>query len=38
MTDWYIPKPGSDLKNETQKILWDFEKETDPVIPSRKPD
>ena len=24
--------------NETHKILWDFEVQTDPLIPARKPD
>ena len=31
-------KPESVLENETQKILWDFEVETDPRIPARRPD
>ena len=30
-----MQKPESDLENETYKILWDFEIETDHVIPTR---
>ena len=26
------------LANETQKILWYFEKQTDHLIPARRPD
>ena len=26
------------LENETHKILWDFEIETDHLIPARRPD
>ena len=28
-TKWYAHKPEADLKNETNKILWDFEIQTD---------
>ena len=31
-------KPESVLGNETQKILWDFEIQTDHVIPAKRPD
>ena len=31
-------KPESVLENETHKILWDFEIQTDHLIPTRKPD
>ena len=31
-------KPGSVLKKETHKILWDFERQTDYLIPARRPD
>ena len=37
-TKWYMNKPESVLKNETHKILWDFEIQTDPLIPTRRPD
>ena len=30
------PKPESFLEKETHKILWDFEKQTDPLIPARR--
>ena len=38
MTDRYIPKPESDLENETLKILWDFEIPRDHPISARKSD
>ena len=31
-------KPESVLENEMQKILWDFEIQTDHLIPARRPD
>ena len=31
-------KPESALKNETHKILWDFEIQTNDLIPTRNPD
>ena len=31
-------QPESVLENETQKILWDFEIQTDHLIPVRRPD
>ena len=31
-------KPESVLENETHKILWDFEMQTDNPIPARRPD
>ena len=34
-TKWYIHKPESVLKNETHKVLWDIEIQTDPQIPTR---
>ena len=30
-------KPESVLENETLKILWDFEKQTDHLIQTRRP-
>ena len=32
----HIPKPV--LENETHNILWDFEVQTDHLIPARRPD
>ena len=37
-TKWYMHKPESVLENETHKILWDFEIQTDHQIPARRPD
>ena len=31
-------QPDSILENETHKILWDFEKQTDNLISTRRPD
>ena len=30
--------PESVLENETPKILWDFDIQTDHLIPARRPD
>ena len=35
---WYVHKPESILENYMHNILWDFERQTDPLIPARKPD
>ena len=35
-TWWYIGKPVSVFENETYKILWDFEIQTDHLIPVRR--
>ena len=32
---WYRDKPESVLENKIHKILWDFEKQMDPLIPAR---
>ena len=37
-TKWYTHKPESVLENETHKILWDFEIQTDHLITARRPD
>ena len=37
-TKWYMHKPESIQDNETHKILWDFEIQTDYLIPARRPD
>ena len=34
---WFIPNPESFLENETQKILWDFEIQTDHLLSVRRP-
>ena len=34
---WYMHNPESVLKNETYKILWDFEIQTDHLISTRRP-
>ena len=38
MIKWHTHNPEFVLENETQKILWDFEIQTNPVIPARRPD
>ena len=35
---WCIRKSEAILENEIHKILWDFEKQTDHLIPTRKLD
>ena len=35
---WYKRNPDSVLENETHKILWDFEIQTDHQISARQPD
>ena len=35
---WYMYNPESDQKNETFKILWDFEIQTDHLVSPRLPD
>ena len=30
--------PASVLENNTQKLLWDFDIQTDHLIPARRPD
>ena len=37
-TKWYMHKPESVLENEMHKILWDFEIQTEHLIPARRPD
>ena len=36
-TKWYMHKPESIQENEKHKIFWDFEIQTDHLIPARKP-
>ena len=35
---WYIHNPASVLENDTHKLLWDFDIQTDHLISARKPD
>ena len=35
---WHMYNSESVLENKTQKILWDFEIQTDHQIPTRRPD
>ena len=35
---WYINNPESVPENETHKLLWDFETQTDQQISTRQPD
>ena len=35
---WYMPNPTFILENETRKLLWDFDIQTDPLISARRPD
>ena len=35
---WYMYNPEFILENKTQKILWDFEIQTDHLISARRPD
>ena len=37
-THWYMHKPETIPENETHRILWDFEIQTDPLIPTRRSD
>ena len=36
--DWYIHKQETVIENETHKLLWDFETQTDLQISARRPD
>ena len=35
---WYMHNPAPDLENDSQKLRWDFNIQTDPQIPARRPD
>ena len=37
-TEWYMYKLESVLENETYKVLCDFERQTDHLIPTKRPD
>ena len=36
MNKWYMHKPESVEENEMHKVLWDFEIQTDHLIPARR--
>ena len=35
---WYMHNPESVLENETHKLVWDFDIQTDHLISARRPD
>ena len=35
---WYMPNPAPVLENDTHKLLWGFNKQTDHLILARRPD
>ena len=35
---WYMHNPAPVLENDTHKFLWDFDIQTDQLIPARRPD
>ena len=35
---WYMHNPAPVLENDSHKLLWDFNIETDHLIPARRPD
>ena len=35
---WYMHNPASTLENDTHKLLWDFDIQTDHLISARKLD
>ena len=35
---WYIHNPAAILENDTHKLLWDFDIQTDLLISARRPD
>ena len=37
-TKWYVHKQESFQENDTLKTIWDFELDTDQLIPGRRPD
>ena len=36
MNKWYLLNTESAQENETHKLLWDFELQTDHLIPTRR--
>ena len=37
MNKWYMHNPASVLENDTHKVLWDFDIQTDDLILARRP-
>ena len=35
---WYMHNPAPVLENDTHKLLWDFDVQTDPLLSARRPD
>ena len=35
---WYMHNPASVLENDSHNLLWDFNIQTDHIIPARRPD
>ena len=35
---WYMQNPASVLENDTHKLLWDFDIQTDHLLSARRPD
>ena len=35
---WYMHNPAPVLENDTHKLLWDFDIQTDHLVSARKPD
>ena len=35
---WYMHNPATVLENDSHKLLWDFNIQTDQLIPARRPD
>ena len=35
---WYMHNPASVLENDTHKLLWEFDIQTDHIISARRPD
>ena len=38
MNKWYMHNPATLLKNDTQKLVWDFNIQTDHLISDKRPD
>ena len=38
MNKWYMHNPAAVLENNTHKLLWDFDIQTDHLISTRRPD
>ena len=38
MNKWHMHNPAPILENDTHKLLWDFDVQTDLLISARRPD